>query len=281
MRDGRHAAVPGDVASAARDTVLWGEPSGRALSWGNRMSHLSTTVRVEASAEVVYDIVADPARGPEWQTLVSELGEVSGRPGGVGSSLRRLLPRRRATASRGRFVVTAAERPTLHQAAGTTRGGWARWTTKIEPVSDGECAVHVSLEYELPGEIVGSLFGLLTGNRLEQEFRRTYANLKRVAEEVSAPPNDVEGHRSGLRRLLARRPPWARSRLTPRVADRDSRPDAGRPCRRRGERQVDVRGPPLRRVGDALVRCLPGDPDRRRRRPAGDEDQRSRSSIAR
>ena len=164
------------------------------------MSHLSTTVHVEASAEAVYDIVADPARGPEWQTLVSELGEVSGRPGGVGSSYvgyYRVAGRRLP----GRFVVTAAERPTLHQAAGTTRGGWARWTTKIEPVSNGECAVHVSLEYELPGEIVGSLFGLLTGNRLEQEFRRTYANLKRVAESPSAPPNDVEGHRSGLRRL--------------------------------------------------------------------------------
>jgi ribosome-associated toxin RatA of RatAB toxin-antitoxin module len=165
------------------------------------MSHLSTTVRVEASAEVVYDIVADPARGPEWQTLISELGEVSGRPGGVGSSFvgyYRVAGRR----LEGRFVVTAAERPTLHQAAGTTRGGWARWTTKIEPVPDGTCEVHVSLEYELPGEIVGSLFGLLTGNRLEQEFRRTYANLKRIAEETAAAGrDDVEGHRSGLRRL--------------------------------------------------------------------------------
>ena len=171
------------------------------------MSHLSTTVRVEASAEVVYDIVSDPARGPEWQTLVSELGEVSGRPGGVGSSYvgyYRVAGRK----LEGRFVVTAAERPTLHQAAGTTRGGWARWTTKIDPLPDGASNVHVSLEYELPGEIVGSLFGLLTGNRLEQEFKRTYTNLKRVAEAaaVAEPtdPEDVEGHRSGLRRLPRR-----------------------------------------------------------------------------
>ena len=46
----------------------------------------------------------------------------------------------------------------------------------------------MSLEYELPGEIVGSLFGMLTGNRLEAEFKRTYANLKRIAEEAAAPP---------------------------------------------------------------------------------------------
>jgi hypothetical protein len=156
--------------------------------WGIDVSHLSTTIRVEASAEVVYDIVADPARGPEWQTLVSELGEVSGRPGGVGSSYigyYKVAGRR----LEGRFVVTAAERPTLHQAAGTTRGGWARWTTMIEPLDSGAASqVKVSLEYELPGEIVGSLFGMLSGNRLEHEFRRTYTNLKRIAEDAATPP---------------------------------------------------------------------------------------------
>jgi hypothetical protein len=154
------------------------------------MSHLSTTVRVEAPADVVYDIVADPSRGPEWQTLVSELGDIAGRAGGVGSSYTgyyKLAGRRLA----GHFVITAAERPTLHQAAGTTRGGWARWTTMIEPRDDGAASdVRVSLEYELPGEVVGSLFGMLTGNRLEAEFRKTYLNLKRLAE--SAPVEQPE-----------------------------------------------------------------------------------------
>jgi Polyketide cyclase / dehydrase and lipid transport len=160
------------------------------------MSHLSTTVRVNAPPDLVYDIVADPIRGPEWQTLVTELGEVSGRAGGVGSSYvgyYKIAGRR----LEGRFIVTAAERPRLHQAAGTTRGGWARWTTLIEPVDRGAgCEVRVSLEYELPGEVVGSLFGMLTGNRLEAEFKRTYDNLKRVAESgaIGAPePDDPEG----------------------------------------------------------------------------------------
>lgn len=152
------------------------------------MSHLSTTVRVEAPSEVVYDIVADPSRGSEWQTLIAELGDVAGRPGGVGSSYTgfyKLAGRK----VEGRFIVTAAERPSLHQAAGTTRGGWARWTTMIEPLDGGvACEMRVSLEYELPGEVVGSLFGMLTGNRLEGEFKRSYANLKRVAEASAAAP---------------------------------------------------------------------------------------------
>lgn len=158
------------------------------------MSHLSTTVRVEAPADVVYDIVADPSRGPEWQTLVSELGDIAGRAGGVGSSYTgyyKLGGRR----LEGHFVITAAERPTLHQAAGTTRGGWARWTTMIEPRDDGAASdVRVSLEYELPGEVVGSLFGLVTRNRLEAEFKKTYLNLKRLAESASvAQPERVGG----------------------------------------------------------------------------------------
>ncbi|HKB28534.1 MAG TPA: SRPBCC family protein, partial [Candidatus Limnocylindrales bacterium] len=144
------------------------------------MSHLATTIRVAAPPDIVFDLVADPARGPQWQTMISDMGEISGRPGGVGSSYigyYRVAGRR----LEGRFVVTAAERPTLHQAAGTTRGGWARWTTMIEPV-DGGSEVRVDLEYELPGEMISSLLGKLTGYRLEQELSKTYDNLRKVAE---------------------------------------------------------------------------------------------------
>jgi hypothetical protein len=145
------------------------------------MSHLSTTLRIEAPARAVFDLIADPSRSPEWQTLLVEMGEIAGRPGGVGSSFvgyYRVAGRRLAA----RFVVTAAERPTLFQVNGATTGGWARWTTTIAPLDERSSELRVGLEYELPGEIVGSLFGLLTGNRLEREFRRTYDRLRQLAE---------------------------------------------------------------------------------------------------
>jgi hypothetical protein len=153
--------------------------TARAL--GDRMSHLSTTLGIDAPASSVFDLIADPSRSPEWQTLLVEMGDVAGRPGGVGSSFAgyyRVAGRKLAA----RFVVTAAERPGLFQVNGATAGGWARWTTMIEPVGPSSCELRVDLEYELPGEIVGSLFGLLTGNRLEREFRRTYDHLRRVVE---------------------------------------------------------------------------------------------------
>jgi uncharacterized protein YndB with AHSA1/START domain len=144
------------------------------------MSHLSASLHVDAPPTAVFELVADPARSPEWQTLLVDMGEISGRPGGVGSSFvgyYRVAGRKLTV----RFVVTAAERPTLFQINGTTTGGWARWTTMLEPAGGG-CTVSVKLEYELPGEIVGSLFGMLTGNRLEREFRRTHDNLRRLVE---------------------------------------------------------------------------------------------------
>jgi hypothetical protein len=147
------------------------------------VSHLSTVLVVDAPAVTVFDIVADPGRSPEWQTLLAEMGEVAGRPGGVGSSYvgyYRVARRRLA----GHFVVTAAERPTLHQVAGTSTGGWVRWTTLIEP-RGSRCEMRVLLEYELPGEIVGSLFRRLTGNRIEQEFHRTYERLRKLAEATA------------------------------------------------------------------------------------------------
>jgi hypothetical protein len=148
------------------------------------MSHLSTTLYVDASPEFVFDLIADPSRGPEWQKLLVELGEISGRPGGIGSSYTgyyHVAGRR----IEGRFVITAAERPRIYQAAGTARGGWARWTTFIEPAGSG-ADIRVTLEYEFPGEIVGSLLGLLTGSRLQDAFSKTYAELKRVVEADAA-----------------------------------------------------------------------------------------------
>jgi hypothetical protein len=153
------------------------------------VSHLSTTIRVEASPAIVFDLIADPTRAAEWQTMLAGMGEISGRPGGVGSSYTgyyRVAGRR----IEGRFVVTASERPRIHQAAGTTRGGWARWTTMID-AADGGADLRISLEYELPGEVLGRMVRMLTGTRVQRAFHRTYANLKRVAEAEAA--NAIEG----------------------------------------------------------------------------------------
>jgi Polyketide cyclase / dehydrase and lipid transport len=144
------------------------------------VSHLSTTLSVAAPPEALYDTIADPTRNPEWQSLLLEMGPIAGRVGSIGSGfvgIYRVLGRK----LEARFVVTAAERPSLYQVRGTTTGGWARWTTLVSRDGDGSRVV-ATLEYELPGEVVGSLFGLLAGRRIERELRQSYDRLKRIAE---------------------------------------------------------------------------------------------------
>jgi hypothetical protein len=68
----------------------------------------------------------------------------------------------------------------------------------IEPV-DGGSEVRVDLEYELPGEMISSLFGKLTGYRLEQELNKTYDNLRKLAEAEArrAGPRSGAGRGAG------------------------------------------------------------------------------------
>ena len=120
---------------------------------------------------------------------------ISGRPGGIGSSYAGYyrVARRKIAA---RFVVTAAERPTLHQVArhDDRRLGPLDDDASSPPASS--CDLRVDLEYELPGEIVASLFGMLAGNRIEREFRQYL--LKRLKAMVEEEP------RVGRRRCALR-----------------------------------------------------------------------------
>ena len=224
------------------------------------MSHLSTTVRVEASPEVVYDIVADPARGPEWQTLVAELGEIVGPAGRRRVELHRLLPGRRP-APRGPVRRDRRGAPDVPPGAGTTRGGWARWTTMIEPL-DGGAASEVRVIARVRA----------AGRDRRVAVRDAHGQPARAGVQADVHEPQAPG-RGGAGPPSIDGPVGDSAALTTgAAADRDSRPDAGRPRRRRGERQVDVRGPLVRPVGGPLVRRVPGDPDRRRGRSAGDED---------
>jgi hypothetical protein len=156
------------------------------------MGHIEIRLGVAASPDRVFDLVVDTARYDEWQTMTQELLSRSGPADAIGASFAaryRVLGR----SLQARFVVTSAIRPYLHELTGTTRGGWARWSTHIE-VDGGEPAdrpprrslVHVALEYRVPGELLGGMFGLLADPILRREIDRTYDRLRLIAEAAEA-----------------------------------------------------------------------------------------------
>jgi uncharacterized protein YndB with AHSA1/START domain len=155
------------------------------------MGHIETRFTVAAPPARVFDLVVDPERFPEWQTMTLVLLSRNGPADAIGASFTaryRVLGRD----LHGRFVVTAVIRPYLYELTGTTRGGWARWSTHIEPdpASSGavraRSLVRVELEYRLPGDLLGGFLGLLAHPVLTREVDRTYERLRDLAEAAEA-----------------------------------------------------------------------------------------------
>jgi hypothetical protein len=155
------------------------------------MGHIETRFTVAAPPDRVFDLVVDTSRYREWQTMTDALLARSGPADAVGASFAaryRVLGRN----LHGRFVVTSAIRPYLHELTGTTRGGWARWSTHIDPEADPtgvagpRSLVRVELEYRLPGDLFGGFLGLLAHPVLSRELDRTYQKLRELAEAAEA-----------------------------------------------------------------------------------------------
>jgi hypothetical protein len=157
------------------------------------MRQLATSFEVEAGPERVYDIVADPRRHMEWQTAVRQILAVSGRGGGIGSSYTARY-RVAGRALEARFVVTAADRPSLHRVSGTSAAGAATWTTTLTAADDRRTIVAITLDYELAGNLFGGLVGLFAGRRIDRDFHRAYGRLRTLVEREASAAEEVEGH---------------------------------------------------------------------------------------
>lgn len=150
------------------------------------MGELSERVRIAAPAEVVYDLVDDPARFAEWQPYVTLVTDLAGRPEGIGTSFLatyRLFGRRLLT----RWVITAAEHGRLLETTGTTSGGWAHWRFALDPAGDGTMLL-TTLDYRLPGLIFSGPVAFVAQAVLRRRLHETIRNLGRLAEREALGP---------------------------------------------------------------------------------------------
>ncbi len=147
------------------------------------MSHLTLTLRVAAEPEIVFDLLADPERAADWQELVVASTDIAGTPG-TGDSRATWLVRIHGRELRVAWAVAAADRPHRLEAVATSDGGWARTVTTLAAVPDGT-DLTVTIDYQLPGAILGGFLGLLTGNAIEREFHHSYWRLKGMAEALA------------------------------------------------------------------------------------------------
>jgi len=144
------------------------------------MGHICRTIHVEATPEQVFDLFANPERLPEWQVPATEVKDITGTPGTVGSGWTA------ATTFAGRKMeepmrITAGERPRFFEVkstgsmSGTVRG-------RFEPAAGGT-DVTIESEYGMPLGFIGDAANKLFFEKsFAESWDKSLAKLKALVE---------------------------------------------------------------------------------------------------
>ncbi len=147
------------------------------------MGHIRETATIEAPIDLVWTLLTDVGRFPEWQTNLIEITDVSGEPGEVGFSYRSVssaLGRR----LEGTATTTKSERPRfLEERAKMPGMGDVRMTNVLEEREDRTVAYTFTLDYELGSGFLASLADRLLFERsIHRDVKHTTQNFKDLVE---------------------------------------------------------------------------------------------------
>ncbi|MFE3199940.1 SRPBCC family protein [Embleya sp. NPDC059237] len=131
------------------------------------------SIRIEATAERVWEILMDVERWPTWTASMSEVHRLDREPFGVGSRVRVKQPRLPAT----QWVVTECEPG--RSFTWTSRSGGV--TTFADHRIRGDEGVTVELILRQSG-LLTPLIGLVAGNLTRRYLRMEAEGLKERAE---------------------------------------------------------------------------------------------------
>ena len=159
------------------------------------LDHDSVSVRMQAPAAAIYDIVSDVTRTPELSPEIVDCTWLDGATGpvvGARFKARNKMPNRPTFSNKP--VVTAAERGRVFSFARTEPfGGTVEWTYRFEPEGD---ATVVTESYDVTKPvsrigwfIISGLFGRKDRQTdLRSGMEQTLARLRSLVEQhVSTP----------------------------------------------------------------------------------------------
>jgi uncharacterized protein YndB with AHSA1/START domain len=144
---------------------------------------LEEQVEIAAPIEGVFELLADPVRGPEWTpNLLSVELLGNGRAAGPGTETR-LVVNMAGRPSKGSGRCVEWDPPHRLVLASSLEAGVDSTTTfQLTPTGSGT-AVAARLEYTLTGDGLGRLVGGLLGNSMaRRDLRKALANLKTQLE---------------------------------------------------------------------------------------------------
>ena len=133
------------------------------------------SVTINAPIEKVFDVVVDPERGSQWASGVSDVINIQGNPGEIGSSST-LIYHVLGIKTTNTFTVSKVEKPRtiLYEISGTFPG---TFQFTLEPQGQAT-KVTARLDYSVPGGILGRIASQVLLERMNQK------NLESTAEKL-------------------------------------------------------------------------------------------------
>ena len=144
------------------------------------MKKLIRTIRVDREAEAVFDLLADPARFPEFFVGITRWERCSQKDRGLGAEFR-VLMRVGSIEAGGIVRVTDWQEPRTiawRSERGIDQHG--RWT--VTPHEDGSTEVALEIAYDLSGGPIGRLVELLVSRVVGGNMAATMLAVRRILE---------------------------------------------------------------------------------------------------
>lgn len=144
------------------------------------MSHIEKNAVIHARAEKIFDILNDPSRASEMNPDLTLLSHAPAESGGYNSTWEYKMAGRKFS---GETKVIEYDKP-KHLVLETSGGIPSHWEWSLEAEDFTTTDVSVSLDYTMPGSLLGAIANKLVVERQnEKAIEHQLANLKRMAEQ--------------------------------------------------------------------------------------------------
>lgn len=149
------------------------------------MGKIKKSTDINASADVVFQLLTDLDRLPQWSTITAETHGTPRQPIEEGDTFTQTL-RVLGQSLQTEWRVVELQEPKKVAYETTAPGGGRLQMSQTASDSDGVSTVQFEVDYDLPKDLEGLLEGDVAERRNKRELEHSLHNLKDLAEARSA-----------------------------------------------------------------------------------------------
>jgi uncharacterized membrane protein len=144
------------------------------------MAHIEQEITVNAPVEAVFRKLLEPETATEWLTNLQEVRNLTGKEVGATYEWTFNMAGRMPFKGKNTFTAIVPNQRVQYESSG---GITSAWDWQLTPTPDGATRVRVTVDYTVPGAVLGAIADKLFIERQnEKDLRQSLANLKRLVE---------------------------------------------------------------------------------------------------